>query len=60
VPAARIRERSLKSLTGTVDQIEWAERIREQVKGKFDRIAEGLKSAASKQSAGSSLENDHL
>lgn len=36
-------------LTGTVNQIEWAERIRTQVNGEFDRIARVLETAALKQ-----------
>lgn len=39
----------LKSLTGTVNQIEWAERIRAQVNGEFDRVARVLESTADKQ-----------
>jgi hypothetical protein len=38
------------SLTGTVNQIEWAERIRTQVNGEFDRVASVLEAAASRQS----------
>jgi len=37
-------------LTGTVNQIEWAERIRIQVDAEFDRVASALAKAASKQS----------
>jgi hypothetical protein len=37
-------------LTGTVNQIEWAERIRLQVDAEFDRVARVLKAAANKQS----------
>jgi len=37
-------------LTGSVDQIEWAERIRNQVNGEFDRVAKALQAAALKQS----------
>lgn len=38
------------ALTGTVNQIEWAERIRMQVDAEFDRVARVLKVAAGKQS----------
>jgi len=38
------------SLTGTVNQIEWAERIRKQVNGEFDRVASVLETAARRQS----------
>lgn len=37
-------------LTGTVNQIEWAERIRIQVNAEFDRVARVLEEAAGKQS----------
>ena len=36
--------------TGSVDQIEWAERIRAQVNGEFDRVSKALQTAALKQS----------
>jgi hypothetical protein len=37
-------------LTGTINQIEWAERIRIQVQAEFDRVARVLAEAAGKQS----------
>ena len=37
-------------MTGSVDQIEWAERIRVQVNGEFDRVSKALQAAALKQS----------
>jgi hypothetical protein len=40
----------MSGLTGTVNQIEWAERIRVQVDAEFDRVARVLKEAAGKQS----------
>jgi hypothetical protein len=39
-----------RKLTGSVDQIEWAERIRTQVIGEFDRVSKALRTAALKQS----------
>jgi hypothetical protein len=45
-----ISKRSWKALTGTVNQIEWAERIRLQVDAEFDRVARALRTAANKQS----------
>ena len=39
-----------QKMTGSVDQIEWAERIRIQVNGEFDRVAKALQAAALKQS----------
>jgi hypothetical protein len=41
---------STRSLTGTVNQIEWAERIQIQVDGEFDRVASVLEAAARRQS----------
>jgi hypothetical protein len=38
-------------MTGTVNQIAWAEQIKIQVNGEFDRVRRVLESAASKQSA---------
>jgi len=38
------------SLTGTVNQIEWAEPIRTQVNAEFDRVASALEAAARRQS----------
>ena len=38
-----------KALTGTVNQIEWAEQIKERVSRDFDRVANAMKSVASKQ-----------
>jgi hypothetical protein len=32
-----------RGLTGSVDQIEWAERIRAQVNGEFDRVSKALR-----------------
>ena len=43
--------KALGRMTGSEDQIEWAERIRAQVNGEFDRVAKALHRAASKQSA---------
>ena len=37
-------------MTGSLDQIEWAERIRAQVNGEFDRVLNALQVAALKQS----------
>ena len=39
-----------QDLTGSVNQIEWAERIRAQVNGEFDRVSKALQAAALKQS----------
>ena len=37
-------------MTGSVNQIEWAEQIRAQVNGEFDRVSKALQEAALKQS----------
>jgi len=37
------------AMTGTVNQVEWAERIRERVSKEFDRVAGAMNLAASKQ-----------
>lgn len=42
-------EPAVKQLTGTIDQIEWAERIRARVNTEFDRVANVMKSSAAKQ-----------
>ena len=38
-------------ITGTVNQIAWAEQIRTQVNAEFDRVAKALELAAGKQSS---------
>lgn len=40
---------STKTLTGTVNQIGWAEQIKERVGRDFDRVAKAMKSVAAKQ-----------
>jgi hypothetical protein len=37
------------ALTGTVNQIDWAEQIKERVSKDFDRVANAMKSVAAKQ-----------
>jgi hypothetical protein len=36
------------SMSGTVNQVEWAERIKRQVDGEFDRVAASFRSIAGK------------
>src|SRR4029434_10506287 len=48
--ALSLNDAFTQDLTGTVNQIEWAERIRAQVNGEFDRVAKALQAAALKQS----------
>jgi len=43
--------RSAQIMTGTVNQIGWAEQIKIKVNAEFDRVRKVLESAASKQSA---------
>ena len=38
------------SISGTVNQVQWAERIKRQVNDEFDRVARSFRSVASKQS----------
>jgi cell division FtsZ-interacting protein ZapD len=40
---------AMRALTGTVNQIDWAEQIRERVSKDFDRVANAVKSVAAKQ-----------
>lgn len=37
------------TLTGTADQVEWAERIKRQVNSEFDRVSASLRLVAEKQ-----------
>jgi len=37
------------ALTGTANQIEWADRIKERVGKEFDRVANAMRSVAGKQ-----------
>ena len=46
-----VREALSYRMTGSVDQIEWAKRIRIQVNDEFDRVANALQAAAVRQSA---------
>jgi hypothetical protein len=46
-----VKETPQRGLTGTVNQIAWAEQIKTQVNAEFDRVANALKSAATKQSS---------
>ena len=38
-------------MTGTFNQIAWAKQIKTQVNAEFDRVANALRSAATKQSS---------
>jgi hypothetical protein len=40
---------AMHGLTGTVNQIDWAEQIKERVSKDFDRVANAMKSVAAKQ-----------
>jgi hypothetical protein len=55
-----VNRRSWNALTGTVNQIEWAERIRMQVDVEFDRVARALSSASRKQSRQDRLDTQSM
>ena len=40
---------AIHALTGTVNQIDWAEQIKQRVGKEFDRVANAMKSVAAKQ-----------
>src|SRR4026208_1241401 len=46
-----VQETPERGMTGTVNQIAWAKEIKTQVNAEFDRVANALKSAATKQSS---------
>jgi hypothetical protein len=46
-----VKETPERGMTGTVNQIAWAKQIRTQVNTEFDRVANALRSAATKQSS---------
>jgi hypothetical protein len=49
-----------KVMTGTINQIAWAEQIKIQVNGEFDRVRRALESAAAKQSAEDRAATEHI
>jgi hypothetical protein len=48
------------SMTGTVNQVEWAERIKRKVNDEFDRVARSFRSVASKQSDAARADTDAI
>jgi hypothetical protein len=48
------------ALTGTVNQIDWAEQIKERVGKDFDRVANAMKSVAAKQVEGDRSDTQEL
>jgi len=48
------------SLTGTPNQVEWAERIRNRVNGDFDRVARSFRVVALKQNARKRAETEAI
>ena len=46
-----MKETPEREMTGTVNQIAWAKQIKTQANAEFDRVANALKSAATKQSS---------
>jgi len=55
-PLAGVRN----ALTGTVNQIDWAEQIKERVGKDFDRVANAMKSVAAKQVEGDRSDTQEL
>lgn len=47
-------------MTGTAEQIEWAERIKPLVNAEFDRVSVAFKSVAAKQSELARVETDSI
>ena len=47
-------------MTGTANQIEWAERIKRQVNEEFDRVARSFRSVAGKQSDAARADTDAI
>jgi hypothetical protein len=48
------------ALTGTINQIEWAEQIKERVGKDFDRVAHAMQSVAAKQVKRDRLDTEEL
>jgi hypothetical protein len=46
-----VKDTPAREMTGTVNQIAWAEQIKTQVNAEFDRVANALKTVAAKQSS---------
>ena len=49
-PTANDSFAGFQTLKGTINQVDWAERIRSQANAEFDRVAKALESAAGKRS----------
>jgi hypothetical protein len=49
-----------RAMTGTVNQIAWAEQIKAKVDAEFDRVRRALESAASKQSSEDRTDTDAI
>ena len=48
------------SMTGTANQLEWAERIRRQVNAEFDRVAEAFRLVARHQDSAKRVETEAI
>jgi hypothetical protein len=51
---------STSSMSGTANQVEWAERIKRQVDDEFDRVARSFRSVAGKQSDAKRAETEAI
>ena len=54
-----LRARAI-SMSGTANQVEWAERIKRQVNDEFDRVARSFRSVAGKQSDAARADTDAI
>lgn len=50
----------LVQMTGTAAQVEWAERIRQQVNSEFDRVASSFRAVAEKQHDGKRADTETI
>jgi hypothetical protein len=50
----------LVQMTGTAAQVEWAERIRQQVNSEFDRVASSFRAVAEKQPDGKRADTETI
>ena len=57
LPALAVRA---LSMTGTANQVEWAERIKRQVNDEFDRVARSFRAVGAKQSGPARADTDAI
>ena len=58
--ATALSDSSPDTLSGTPSQVEWADRIKLQVKAEFDRVAASFRSVAMKQDNGKRAETESI